>query len=211
MIKKAIELLGKNKNLHGLFINSLSVLEFAGARKIIKSQKAENIDSEVLSHISEEIRHARVLKNIALKMSDGKLSSYKKIHLLAGDEAWNYIQTVDHSIAKEFETSQPWLNYLYTTLLIEERAMKVYPLYSEVLEEFGFASSLKGMIIEEENHLSFTRKHILEGDPQSERRLDKFRKVEGEAFEKFMSSVCTELSILKNKNSSQDDACAQHI
>jgi hypothetical protein len=211
MIKKALALLGKNKNLHGQFINTLSVLEFAGARKIIKSQRAENLDSEILSHISEEIRHARVLKNIALKMSEGKLKTYMPKHLLAGDAAWSYIQTVDHSIELEFTEPQPWLNYLYTTLLIEERAMEVYPLYSETLKEYGFASSLQGMILEEENHLNFTRKHILESDPQSSKRLEKFRKIEMEAFEKFMSSVCFELSILNNKNSSQDHDGSQQI
>jgi hypothetical protein len=211
VIKEVVAQLRKDKFLHAKFINTLSVLEFAGARKIIKSQRAEDLDSEILSHISEEIRHARVLKNIALKMSEGKLVTYKKEHLLAGVAAWDYIQTVDHSIEEEFEKPQPWLNYLYTTLLIEERAMEVYPFYAEVLREFGYEKSLQGMIAEEENHLNFTRKHILEEDPKSKERLAKFKIIEAKAFEKFSTSVRSELSVLNNKNTSQDNTCAQNI
>jgi rubrerythrin len=191
-----------DKNLHGLFLNTLSLLEFAGARKIIKSQKAESQSMELLSHAAEEIRHARVMKSMALKMCPD-LATYEPKHLLSGSAAWDYIQSVDSGVERELETPQPLLNYLYTTLIIEERAMEVYPLYAPILAELGFTQALKGLIAEEENHLKLTREAIVQGDPLSSQRLPRLYSLEQEAFSKFMSCICV---FLETKNPSLDSS-----
>ena len=187
-VKNVFEKLKRDKSLHGLFLNTLSLLEFAGARKIIKSQKAETLSLDLLSHAAEEIRHARILKSMALSLRED-LTTFEPKHLLCGGAAWNYIQSVDAGVESELGVPQPWLNYLYTTLMIEERAMEVYPLYAPILAEMGFTNAFRGLISEEENHLRETREAIVHGDPENSLRLVRLRDLEQNAFSLFMSSI----------------------
>ncbi len=211
MIREVISFLGKDRFINAKFLNTLSVLEYAGARKIIKSQKAESLNLEILRHIAEEIRHARILKKMALQLSNQSLTTYRKEHLLAGDAAWDYIQSVDHFVEDEIKKPDPWIKYLYVTLLIEERAMEVYPLYSETLGQLGLAQPLQGLIAEEETHLKFTQRHILENDPESSKRLPQLRAFEKSQFDKFMISAHLELAILNNKDGRQHHASPNEL
>src|SRR4051812_13000755 len=104
--------------LHARFINTISLLEYIGARKILKSQHESSISATVLGHVSEEIRHAQIFKSVALKMSGGELLTYDDRSLLAGPAARAYFQDLDHGIMAELEIPDGWLNYLYSTLLI---------------------------------------------------------------------------------------------
>src|SRR5690348_7777093 len=125
--------MGNRLAIHAEFLNTLSLLEYIGARKIVKSQVDRNITEELLGHITEEIRHAQVLKHLSLKLSSDSLSTYQDQHLLCGSEAKAYIQTVDHSVEKLLTKKNEWMNYLLTTLVIEERASRAYPIYNDYL------------------------------------------------------------------------------
>ena len=54
--------------LHARFLNTVAMLEYIGARKIMKSQRADMFDMELLSHVSEETRHAWLVKRMAIKL-----------------------------------------------------------------------------------------------------------------------------------------------
>jgi hypothetical protein len=179
---------------HARFVNTLSMLEYVGARKILKSQRAESISSQVLAHAAEEIRHAQILKRVAMKMSDGKLDSYSERHLLCGLEANRYIQTIDRSVEVELDQKDSWVNYLYTTLIIEERANQIYPIYEEFLAESGFAGILKAIVREEDNHLQDISKDLKTAGNLTEQKLERLRYIEEDAFGRFMSQVSAEIS-----------------
>src|SRR5690242_3931398 len=118
-----------NPPLHARFANTLSLLEYRGARKILKSQRTESISAGLLTHAAEEIRHAQVFKRLALRLSDGGLTDYRSGHLLCGREAHAYLQAVDDAGAELLGLRGTWQNYVLTTFLIEERAVATYPLY----------------------------------------------------------------------------------
>ena len=144
---------------------------------------------EVLAHMTEEIRHAQIFKKMALKLSDGALKTYDNEYLLAGDAGRSYIQSVDQSVAAALKGEKPYLNYLLSTLLIEERANEVYPFYCELMEPLGFAGPIRGILREEENHLEEIQNRLVGSDSLSSQKLDALRMIEQQAFEFLMDSV----------------------
>ena len=126
----------------------------------MKSQREETISSQVLAHAAEEIRHAQTFKRLALKMSDGELDSYAEDHLLCGVQARQYMQAVDHEIAAVLNGTDGWVNYLLTTLLVEERAGLIYPHYDSILTELGYPAALQGIVREETMHLEQIRAEL---------------------------------------------------
>lgn len=181
--------LANNLEFTAKFINTLSMLEYMGARKIVKSQRSSVLSLELLSHISEEIRHAEVLKKLTLKMSAGKLDSYSDEHLLCGNEARIYIQSVDRSAELLFGAKNPWLNYLYTTFLLEERANVIYPHCGERVEELGFPNIFKGILREENRHLESIFQGLGAEKDVSQDKLDALKKAEDKAFCQFLASL----------------------
>jgi len=52
-------------SIHARMVNTFSMLEYIGTRKILKSQDAPSMTLSLLAHIQEEIRHAQMLKKLA--------------------------------------------------------------------------------------------------------------------------------------------------
>ena len=177
---------------HARFVNTLSLMEYIGARKILKSQPAAGFTLELLAHVSEEIRHAHVLKRLALKL-DPAVETYAPEFLLAPAAASGYMQSVDRAAEADLVATgagaQPWVNYLYTTLLVEERAGGFYPAYAERLAPLGHAGVIQGILREEENHLRQVVDHLLRDDADGRARLDRLRAVEASAFEKWLTEL----------------------
>lgn len=187
--------LDQRVDLHARLINTFSQLEYIGARKIVKSQTDRSMTLELLSHITEEIRHAQILKLLALRMSDQSLETYDDAHLLAGPEGRSYIQTVDHAVDAALSGILPakreFVNYLVTTLLIEERAAQVYPIYDLYLEKFGLSGKLSSIVRDEDKHLQAVTLHIQKLLPQANAALKKLRGLEVQCFSTFMKAVIT--------------------
>ena len=118
--------------------------------------------------------------------------------LLCGEEAEAYIQDLDTAAQKELSESPHsgsigWLNYLYTSLLIEERADLFYGAYEKVLSEIGLGGALKALIKDESKHLAQMARKIKEVDPGAGPRLERLRKVERAGFGAFEEALWAEL------------------
>ena len=61
-VGSALERIVAQPAIHARFINTLSRLEYVGARKLMKSQDSSGLDRETLQHLVEETRHAWMLK-----------------------------------------------------------------------------------------------------------------------------------------------------
>lgn len=192
--QKVLSELVQRPLLHAKFLNTISLMEYMGARKIVKSQLEHNVDSEVLSHMTEEIRHAQIFKKMALKLSEGKLKTYADEYLLAGAEGRAYIQSVDQSIAAALNGQNAKLNYMLSTLLIEERANEVYPFYAELLQPSGFAGHLRGILREEEHHLEQIKQGLENSQKISSQSLEALRMIEEQAFNGLIDAVERSLS-----------------
>lgn len=178
-------------DVHAKLINTFSLLEYIGSRKIVKSQTDRELNAEVLSHIAEEIRHSLVLKNLALKLSSGELISYSDDHLLCGSAGKLYIQTVDKEAQRLLpeSVSNPWVNYLLTTLLVEERASQIYPIYDAWLENLGQAGKFKSIIRDEDRHLQVVSDHLEANQVSQNSYMNELRTIESHAFNRFMDSI----------------------
>jgi hypothetical protein len=191
----------ENPEIHARFVNTLSMLEYMGARKILKSQPEPGITAQILAHAAEEIRHAQGFKKIALKMSAGKLNSYADEHLYCGPEARRYFQSLDHGAAeimnspryKDAKGDTLWKNYLITTLLIEERANSVYPVYETTLSRAGFPGVLSGIVREEILHLEEMQDHLKDQDISAD-HLKQLKQLEESAFSEFLNALIDSIS-----------------
>ena len=191
--KEVLTSLVEIPEMHSRFLNTISLMEYMGARKIIKSQMEGEVDEHLLAHIGEEIRHARVFKKMALKLSGGKLTSYQDCHLLAGQQGRSYIQSVDRSVAAALQQENSRENYLLSTLLIEERAALVYPFYAQRMIPLGFGSQISSVLKEEQYHLEQIRGYILQSGSLGLTQMETLYKMEQEAFEALMQAVAEEI------------------
>lgn len=178
--------------LHAKFVNSISLLEYMGARKILKSQRAEALTAGLLAHVAEEVRHAQAFKQIALKMSRGELDTYSEGHLLCGEAARGYMQTIDQGVEEALGESAR-TNYLLTTLLVEERASRIYPQYDLILSELGFPRALSGIIREEDAHLRDVLEELAAVPHVGGPLLGELRQLEARAFDAWMNRIEFEL------------------
>ena len=192
LLLKILETVTSHKDLHAKFLNTLSYLEYIGARKMLKSLPAPILNKSFLDHINEEIRHSLFLKSLAEKLAQTNYG-FKEQELIAGSEASRYFQEVDHYGLK-FSFSNPVLNYLYTTYAIEQRAMIFYSLYNDILKKKIFPFSMQSILNDEAEHLDYVLKQIQKIDPFWETQLEEISQFEHQKYFSFLISLEKEIS-----------------
>ncbi|EQA37297.1 hypothetical protein LEP1GSC047_3901 [Leptospira inadai serovar Lyme str. 10] len=194
-IRSVLEDIQRIPSIHAKWLNTLSLLEHIGARKIHASQTGISISEMVLRHASEEARHAAFFKKLALKVGSEEFSSYEEASLLAGNSAVMYFQRLDSLVNRSLSSEtfalgkRKLLCYLYVTKLIEERAGLVYEEYEQALSSSESGISLKSIIKEEEAHLQEMNFHLQDSDPKFSERTDYFREKESMFFSKFFGTL----------------------
>jgi len=179
--------------IYARFLNTLSLLEYIGARKILKSQHQQFLTEKLLAHSIEELRHARVLKRAAMKISP-ECDSYAPAALLCPTEATHYFQTVDHATNSIIGEYNPWHCYLYTTLLIEIRALSFYNTCEEILKELGMPSVFRGILVEEEQHLQEVTE-CLQKIPNHAENLQLLKNIEEKEFNAFLLALENNIAV----------------
>ena len=174
----------QNKSLHTRWLNTLAFMEHIGSRKIIKSQNSMTIDHFILQHISEEARHAFYFKNLAHKLSPSECPNFEESYLIKGASSENYFQSIDHKAEEELSNSshKNLLNYLYTTWMIEERAVMLYELYNQVLKSNKMPFNLNLILREEDHHLKTVMQITQEKDLEFKKRATRLFEYERTAF-----------------------------
>src|SRR6185369_6918540 len=81
----------QNNRLHARWLNSLSMMENTGARKISKYEDPIHSDIIVLKHAAEEARHAYYLKKLIAKVGPDSCPDYSHQYLLAPLESHHYL------------------------------------------------------------------------------------------------------------------------
>jgi rubrerythrin len=193
--------LGANPALHARFINTISFMEYVGARKIMKSQMDTEFDLELLSHVAEEAKHAWLVKRLALRVDQAAAETYGPEHLLCPDEAEGYLQSIDAAAeaaladvdVTDAGCTKQWLNYLYSSLLIEERADTFYKVYAVVLEEIGLAGTVRSILKDETKHLAAMAERIERYDVDARARLAGLRVTERAAFARWEKALWSEI------------------
>ncbi len=178
---------------HALFLNTLSLLEYIGARKIMKSQEESRITPTTLAHMTEEIRHAQIIKKLAVKIGGTAVKTYAEESLICGHEARAYIQAIDHAAQNVVGLKNSWVNYLLTTLVIEERAQELYPFYDDLLKPLGLGGPLRAIFREEEEHLEQVIQSLKENGGITETQIELVRQEERIYFTSFFAAVAEKI------------------
>jgi hypothetical protein len=149
-----------NDYLHAQWLNTLSLMENTGARKISASEHPTKVTLLILKHAAEEARHAYYLKKQISKISTGGFDDYQFNSLIAPIRSYHYLKTLDveasRYLKKEMGLSGYELSYaayLLVTYAIEVRADDIYPKYQTALDGVASKVNVKSIILEEEGHL----------------------------------------------------------
>jgi hypothetical protein len=168
-------------SLHARFLNTLSLMEHIGSRKIMATQSSTALDNDTLKHLAEEARHAFFFKRAAEKLARSEMD-YGAPATVAGASARAYMGRLDAGIARALPDAHPALAYLYMSLIVELRAIWLYRLYGEILAAHKTGIALKSVLAEEELHLDamLARLHALDDD--ADRHIAEFRALEDKQF-----------------------------
>jgi hypothetical protein len=174
---------------HARFLNTLSLLEHIGSRKIMASRAGENLSGDVLRHLAEEARHAYSFKHAAEKLARGALG-YRVTETIAGTAARAYMGRLEASITRECRApaASP-LPYLYMSLIVELRAVWFYRQYQAALHEHRIGISLKSVLAEEELHLDAMLARLAEMDAKFTGRVAQFQALEQRRFRILWNAV----------------------
>ena len=149
-----------DNQLHARWLNTLSLMENTGARKISASEDPVTVTYIILKHAAEEHRHAFYLKKQIEKTGDGLCPTYSGEYLLAPSYSKYYLNQLDVDVCrylkKELGLTGRELRfaaYLLVTYAIEVRADELYPVYQDALDAAGSKINVKSIILEEEGHL----------------------------------------------------------
>ncbi|WP_436514732.1 hypothetical protein [Ekhidna sp. To15] len=159
-LKHVINQVVSSPELHAKWLNSLSMMENTGARKISASEHDQLVDEIVLKHAAEEARHAYYLKSQITKTGFEGCKTYLMHELLAPVQSQQYLHALDTSISRYLKNKLEYTGkklkyaaYLLVTYAIEVRADELYPVYEEVLRASESKISVRMIVVEEQGHL----------------------------------------------------------
>jgi hypothetical protein len=156
LIETTISLLDSivgDAGLHPKMMNTLSMLEHMGSRKIMATQQGAGIDEPTLRHLTEECHHAFFMKRQAEKAASREFH-YGPDELLAPAGARMYFQRLEAKTLRQLPGRDSRTIYLYMSMIVEFRAIWFYSLYQQVLKQYTHPLSLKRLLGEEQNHLT---------------------------------------------------------
>ncbi len=153
---------------HHLWLRALSYLEYIGYRKMVKAVPYAKVNAGVYRHLSDEIQHSFMLREIADKQFGHKLS-FEEVENLV-EMAESYFQgldsQVDDWIQEKLGIKDPYASYVWVSYSIEKRAMKVYPPYLAKLSQQPIKLVIQKIIKDEAEHLSYLE-NLLQKFPEA--------------------------------------------
>src|SRR6185312_257406 len=179
--------------MHAKWLNSLSMMENTGARKISRYEDPVHTDIIVLKHAAEEARHAYYLKKQISKVATDGCPDYSLPYLLAPLESHHYLNRLDTEACRylkgKLDINGRALKhgaYLLVTYAIEVRADMLYGIYQDALTQHGSKVNVKSIIAEEEGHLAEMQRMLELFHPQWQELAADACKLEDELFLKWI-------------------------
>ncbi|MGX5684347.1 hypothetical protein ACWKWW_07270 [Chryseobacterium cucumeris] len=188
---------------HAKWLNTLSFMENAGARKISKCEHPTLVSQIQLKHAAEEHRHAYYLKKQIGKINPELCKTYESTELLAPIATSQYLHSLDikacRYLQKAFnldKTDIKYAAYLFVTYAIEVRADELYPVYQDALTEASSKIMVKSIILEEEGHLEEMIHQLNEFSPDWKHHADHILTIEKELHEEWINAITQEVTQL---------------
>lgn len=187
--------------LHAKLLNTLSLMENTGARKISASEHSTNVTLIILKHAAEEHRHAYYLKKQISKIGETLCPTYAYEYLLAPASSRLYLNKLDTETSRYLKTTLnlsgnelKFAAYLLVTYAIEVRADELYPIYQEALDKAQSKVNVKSIILEEEGHLEEMLKQLKDFSPEWEIHAGKALEIESKLFADWVSALGKEMT-----------------
>jgi hypothetical protein len=182
--------------LHAKWLNTLSLMENTGARKISAGEHPLNVTLIVLKHAAEEARHAFYLKKQISKVAATGFETYGFPSLLAPLPSYQYLHALDIATSRYLKNKLGLAGdalrygaYLLVTYAIEVRADELYPIYQEVLETSGSKVNVKSIIMEEAGHLEEMIRQLQQFSPEWESHAAEILRIEKTCFDKWTKAL----------------------
>jgi hypothetical protein len=189
-----------DNDLHARWLNTLSLMENTGARKISASEDTVNVTYIILKHAAEEHRHAFYLKKQIEKVGEGVCPTYARQFLLAPAQSKYYLNQLDVEVCRYLKKELNLLGselrfaaYLLVTYAIEVRADELYPVYQEALDTAGSKVNVKSIILEEEGHLEEMINQLKAFSPNWQFHADKAVVIETALFNNWLVGLEKEI------------------
>jgi len=191
-----------DNKLHGRWLNTLSLMENTGARKISASEDPVTVTYIILKHAAEEHRHAFYLKKQIEKAGKNLCPTYADVYLVAPAHSKYYLNVLDVEVSrylkKELGLSGKELRfaaYLLVTYAIEVRADELYPVYQAALDNAGSKVNVKSIILEEEGHLEEMIAQLHKFSPDWQLHADKAVEIETRLFNDWVVALGREVDL----------------
>ncbi|MGF7231886.1 hypothetical protein [Arachidicoccus sp.] len=159
LFEQALEKIVAEDHLHAKLLNTLSLMENVGARKISKYEHPVNVNLTILKHAAEEARHAFYLKKQIGKLGEDLCPDYNFEFLLAPVVSYQYLHQLDAKACRYLYNrglkgrAMHDAAYILVTYAIEVRADSLYDIYQKVLTATDSKVNVKSIILEEAGHL----------------------------------------------------------
>ena len=188
-------------SLHARFLNTLSLMENTGARKISASEDKTKVSYLILKHACEEARHAFYLKKQIQKV--GKIEdfpTYENAYLVAPFASYTYLHSLDIQVCRYLKqtlklsgNALKYAAYLLVTYSIEVRADELYPIYQDALDEAKSKVNVKSIIVEEEGHLAEMIEQLKNFSENWQNHAEKACEIEKNLFNNWTVALAEEL------------------
>jgi bacterioferritin (cytochrome b1) len=195
-LSKIVNKLVPDNQLHTKWLNSLSMMENTGARKISKYEDPVHTNIIVLKHAAEEARHAYYLKKQIGKLAKDACPDYSYPYLIAPVESYHYLQQLDVQACRYLKNKLNLAGrelkhgaYLLVTYAIEVRADMLYGIYQEALTSHKSKVNVKSIIAEEEGHLEEMQRMLEVFHPQWQQLAGDMCAVENKLFEIWIKAI----------------------
>ena len=200
-LQKIIQTIIQADHLHARFLNTLSLMENTGARKISASEHKTKVSYLMLKHACEEARHAFYLKKQISKIAKiADFPTYENEYLLAPFASYTYLHSLDLKVCRYLKNTLQlqrdalkYAAYLLVTYSIEVRADELYPIYQNALDEVKSKVNVKSIIVEEEGHLAEMIEQLKSFSPDWEIHAKKAVDIEKQLFEDWTLSLMGEI------------------
>lgn len=174
---------------HARMLNTLSLLEHMGSRKILLTQRSAGIDQATLKHVAEEAQHAYFMKRQAEKTAERPLD-YTADDLLAPASARLYFQRLEGATVRTLGPERSArAAYLYMSMIVEFRALWFYGLYSQALQRARHALSLKRVLGEEQAHLADMAERLDSGGELDDEHVAQMLATERRLYSRLLGAI----------------------
>jgi hypothetical protein len=201
-LQQIIQTIIGDATVHAKFLNTLSLMENTGARKISASEHKTKVSFLILKHACEEARHAFYLKKQIAKVAKIEdFPSYENQYLLAPFASYTYLHSLDIKVCRYLKNTLKltgddlkYAAYLLVTYSIEVRADELYPIYQEGLDYAKSKVNVKSIIMEEEGHLAEMTEQLKIFSPEWEVHAECACEIERLLFEEWTLSLQSEIT-----------------